>query len=520
MRNQKQILAALALAAAFSASGVTGAPRPATAATRPAPAAPSTGTGGMQVVAVPSAGSPLVAIRLLFDAGSIYDPAGKEGLAALTAQMIGQSGTAKHSYSQLVEALYPMASSIDSNADREVAVFYGEAHRDKLADYTALLEEAILQPGFAQTDFERNKEQLLAYLTTTLRASDDELLGLEAVQDHIFAKHPYGHPTAGTVAGLKSITLDDVKGFYREHYTRAGLILGVAGGYPAGYVEKLQKDLAALPAGTPGTARKALPPAPKLTGRNFHLIEKETASVGVNLGYALPVNRSEADYYPLMVANSFLGEHRTFHGRLQQQLRQARGLNYGDYSYIEYWFFPPRTSKPTPNVPRREQYFSVWLRPLVPNTAHFAVRNALYEVERLRDKGLTQAEFDLTREFLLNYTKLWGQTLRDRLGFQMDSRYYGMPSYLDEIQTRLPKLTVEDVNRAAKKYLQTENFEAVIVTAKAADFKAALEKDEPSPMKYNTQAAPEVLTADKTIEALKVKPTSIEIVPVAQVFEK
>ena len=133
--------------------------------------------GGMQVVTVPSAGSPLVAIRLLFDAGSIYDPAGKEGLASLTAMMIGQSGTAKRSYKDLVEALYPMAASVDSNTDREVTAISGRIHRDKLADYTALLEEAVLAPGFAQSDFERNKEQLVAYLTTTLRASDDESWG-------------------------------------------------------------------------------------------------------------------------------------------------------------------------------------------------------------------------------------------------------------------------------------------------------------------------------------------------------
>jgi zinc protease len=506
MRNVKQILAAALALAATSASIAS------------SPVRAQAPSSGMQVVAAPSSGSPLVAVRLLFAAGSIHDPAGKEGLAALTAQMIGQSGTAKRSYSQLVEALYPMAAAIDSNADREVTVFSGEVHRDTLADYTALFEEALLHPGFAQADFERNKEQLLAYLTTTLRSSDDELLGLEMIQDEVFAHHPYGHPAEGTVAGLKSITLDDVKSFYRQHYTRANLTLGVAGGYPAGYVEQLQKDLAALPEGQGG--RKELPPAPQAKGRNFHLIEKETASVGVHFGYALPINRADPDYYPLMVANSFLGEHRTFHGRLQQQLRQARGLNYGNYSYVEYWLTPPRTSKPTPNVPRREQFFSVWLRPLVPSTAQFALRDALYEVQRMRDKGLTQAEFELTREFLLNYSKLWGQTLQSRLGFQMDSRYYGMPSYLDEIQSRLPKLTLEDVNRAAKKYLQTESYEAVVVTAKAADFKATLEKDLPSPMKYNSQAAPEVLEADKTIEAIKVKPTSIEIVPVGQVFEK
>jgi zinc protease len=295
-------------------------------------------------------------------------------------------------------------------------------------------------------------------------------------------------------------------------------LLGVAGGYPAGYVEQLTRDLAALPAGQPG--RPALPPAPQPSGRNFHLLDKQTASVGIHFGYPLPITRADADYYPLMVANSFLGEHRTMHGRLMQQLREARGLNYGDYSYIEFWLSPPRTSKPTPNVPRREQYFSVWVRPVVPSTAHFALRDALYEVERLRDQGMTQAEFELAREFLLNYSRLWAQTLQTRLGFLLDSRFYGMPSYIDEIQSRLPKLTVEDVNRAAKKYLQTENFVAVVVTNHAADFKATLEKEEASPMKYNSQPAAAVLEADKTIEAMKIKPTSIEIVPIAQVFEK
>jgi zinc protease len=103
------------------------------------------------------------------------------------------------------------------------------------------------------------------------------------------------------------------------------------------------------------------------------------------------------------VANSFLGEHRTFNGRLMNELRGDRGLNYGDYSYIEYWNVPPFTSLPSPNVPRREQYFSVWIRPVVPVDAQFALRAGLYEVQRLRDQGLTQEEFELTRDFLVNY---------------------------------------------------------------------------------------------------------------------
>ena len=483
-------------------------------ATAPALAQPN---APFETVALPSANSPLVAIRLQFNAGSIYDPPGKEGLAALTALMIGQAGTQKRSYTDVLEALYPMAASISTNTDREVSLVTGQVHRDKLAEYTALLKEALLQPGFSKEDLERNKEQLTAALTNSLR-NNDEMLGLEMVQNAIFAGHPYGHSSAGTVAGLKSVTLDDVKKFYRDHYTQGSLMLGVAGGYPSDYLAALQKDLAALPKGEKG--RRELPSAPKVQGRNLTLIEKQTASVGITLGYPLPVNRADADYYPLMVANSFLGEHRTSHGRLMQQLRNKRGLNYGDYAYIEYYEAPPFTNSPTPNVPRREQYFSVWIRPVVPADAQFALRAALHEVQRLRDKGMTQAEFELTRDFLVNYTKLWAQSLEERLGFHMDSKFYGMPYYIDEIEARLKKMTVADVNAAIKKYFSTENYDAVIVTANAQQLKDTLQKDDPSPKTYNAQAEADILEADKTIQSLKVNPTRIDIVPVAEVFEK
>jgi zinc protease len=505
---------ALGLAAALACSAALAPAAPALAQAQ----AQTQSRSGIETVTLPNADSPLVAVRLMFDAGSIYDPAGKEGLAALTAYMLGRAGTQKHSYSELLEALYPMSAAIDVNVDREVAVFSGLIHRDKLAEFSGLLQEVLLQPAFTDSDFTRNKENLLTYLTATLRSSNDELLGLEAIQTEIFAGHPYGHPAEGTVEGLRAITLDDVKAFYKQRYTRANLLLGVAGGYPGTYLGSLETALAALPAGTRG--RRELPTPAKAEGRDFKLIQKETASVGIHWGYPLPLNRSDADYYPLMVANSFLGEHRTSHGRLMQQLRRDRGLNYGDYSYIEFWPSPPSTSNPEPGVPRRQQFFSVWVRPVVPENAHFALRASLHQVDRLRETGLTKEEFELTRDFLLNYSKLWAQTLSDRLGFHLDSRYYGMPYYIDEIDRRVKGLTVEQVNAAVKKYITTDAFTAVLVTGDAAGLKTALEKGAPSPLSYNSPPKPEVAADDKTIEKLPVKPAAIEIVPVDQVFQK
>lgn len=509
--TERKGIAAMALVLALALTGAADAANAANPAGDQLPATAS----GIKVVALPGE-SPLVAIRLMFDAGSIHDPKGKEGLAALTASMVGEAGTKKRSYTELLEALYPLAASIAVDGDREVTVFSTTVHRDVLTAATALLEEVLLQPAFAEQDFQRNKDQLVSFLTNTL-PSNDELLGLEALQTQIYRGHPYGHPAAGTVEALKTVTLDDVKAFYRDHYTQANLMLGVAGGYPKGFVEKLQQDLAALPKGEAG--RTDLPPAPKVEGRSFTLVEKETASVGLHFGFPLPITRADADYYPLMVANSFLGEHRTFNGRLMQQLRGARGLNYGDYSYIEYYANPPFTSNPTPNVPRRQQYFSVWIRPVVPEDAQFALRAGLYEVQRLREKGLTEEEFDLARDFLVNYSKLWAQSLPDRLGFTMDSQFYGTPYYIDEIDKRLKTMKVDEVNAAIKKYLSTDNYKAVLVTDNAAQLKETLQKDAPSPKSYNSEVPAEIKEADKTIQSLAVKPTAIDIVPVAELYD-
>ena len=124
-------------------------------------------------------------------------PNASRARAALTALMLGQAGTEQHSYSELLDALYPMAASIEADTDREVTVLSGETHVDNLDAYTDLLTEAVLHPAFAASDFERNKDQLLSYLTSTLRGGNDEMLGLEALQEKIFAHHPYGHAPQG-----------------------------------------------------------------------------------------------------------------------------------------------------------------------------------------------------------------------------------------------------------------------------------------------------------------------------------
>src|SRR5205814_134328 len=100
-----------------------------------------------------------------------------------------------------------------------------------------------------------------------------------------------------TVQGLTSITLDDVKDYYARTYTQANVWVGVAGGYPATLVERVRKDFSAFPAGEV----KSVPlPAPKpLKDMEVIVVEKPTRAYAVSMGYPIPINRKDKDFYAL-----------------------------------------------------------------------------------------------------------------------------------------------------------------------------------------------------------------------------
>jgi zinc protease len=265
-------------------------------------------------VILQSPGNPLVSFRFVLHAGSALDPAGKEGLAALTALMLSQGGTEELSLTEVMEALYPMAAEFSSQPDKEVTTFIGRAHRNHLEPYFSVFRDRLQKPRFDPDDFGRNKSELLNYLTKSLPSADDEDLGKKSLERALYAGHPYGHPVQGTIAGIQSLTLDDVKNFYREHYTIENLQIGIAGDLPPGFAERVVEDFRkSLP------SRKASPtslPTPTTRkGLEVTIVQKPTAeSTAVSLGVPLEITRADDDFYPLLVANIYLGDHRTFNG--------------------------------------------------------------------------------------------------------------------------------------------------------------------------------------------------------------
>jgi len=378
----------------------------------------------------------------------------------------------------------------------------------------------LLEPGFRQEDFARLRSAQMNALVEDLRSNNEEELAKERLQANIFRGSPYGHPVLGTVGGIASITLDDVRAFVRDAYSRRALRIAIAGNVPDELPDLIVQQAGRLPAGV--QRRPAAVSGIRPSGMEVEIIAKETRSTAISLGLPIDVTRAHADFAALSVARVWLGEHRASSGRLYQRIREARGMNYGDYVYIEA--FPGGMFQyfPDPNRGRRSQIFEIWIRPVVPENGHMALRLAVYELDRLLQDGLSQSDFEQARDYLTKNVFVMTARQDQQLGYALDSQWYGVGEYAETMRKALASLTAEQVNAAVRRHWSSRDLSVVIVAGDAAGLKQRLEENTFSPIRYDGERPPALLDEDKRVGAvqLPIKPGSVRITPITEVFAK
>jgi zinc protease len=400
-----------------------------------------------------------------------------------------------------------------------MTVFMGTTHVDNLNNYYEIVSQQLLNPAWDEDDFKRVKTNVINGIKVSLRGNNDEELGKEVMYEMIYENHPYGHLNNGHIDALEKLTLDDLKQFYKENYTQANLVLGIAGNVSDDFVSKVKRDLAALPEGKKNDIK--LPQPEKINGYEVEIVKKDTRATGISFGFPIDINRADKDFPALWLVRSYFGEHRSSNSHLFQRIREIRGMNYGDYAYIEYFPRGMFQFHPDPNLARQQQVFQVWIRPVVPDNAHFAIRTAMYELNKLVNEGMSEEDFEATRNYLVKFVNILTKTQSRQLGYALDSRYYNIPEFTKYITDGLKKLTLDDVNKVIKKYLQTDNIKFAIVTKDAEGLKEKLVNNTTSPIKYDADKPQSLLDEDKIIQDYKLdfKADKVKIVDVENVFK-
>jgi zinc protease len=495
---------------------------------------------GTEVVELKLPKSDQVVIKIMFKNGSICDPIGKEGLTDITTSTIVEGGTATLTSSQIKDMIYPWAASYFVTTDKEVTIFTFSVHKDLIDQFYPIVKGLILTPSFTEEDFNRVKSNQQNYVDEVIRTSSDEEYSKKALEDLLFRGGSYQHLVAGSSSGVKSIKLEDVRNHYQMYFGAANMTIGIAGNYTSDFLNNLYKDMTSLPS---ANVMFPLPtPARTPNGIEVELIAKDNAlGSAIFTGFPLPITRSNNDFAALMIANSWLGEHRKSYSRLYQKIREARSMNYGDYTYIEWYENGGSNMLPRPGFPRSSNYTSIWLRPVQTakglkgqypelanieiGHAHFALRMAIREMDLLIENGLSQEDFDLTKTFLRSYIKLYAQTPESQLGYLMDSKFYGRRDWLKDADALLEKATLLDVNSAMKKYWQTKNMFVTIVTdrSEVAPLARSLRENTPSPMAYSDVLkgvlSNEIFDEDKLVQNYPLNVTNVTIVESKDTFK-
>ncbi len=485
----------------------------------PVPTRPLASVAPLTLVLQPVKNTPIVSLRVVFHSGAVDDPVGKEGLTALTVRLMSEGGTRELSSAQLIDALFPMAGELDATANKEFTVFAGRVHTDKLDRFLKIFTDVLLEPRFDPKEFDRLRTEALNSIKSRLRQENDEGLGQVGLDALLYAGHPYRHFNGGTVKGLEALTLEDVKSHALKVFSQDRAVLGLAGAVDEKLAAKVKGLLGKLP--EKGAPQLAIGAAPGPRGRTV-IIQRDTLSTGGSFGFSWDLRREDPDYFAIAFAMSYLGEHRQFHGRLFNELREKRGLNYGTYAYAEHFTQEGYGSIPQVNVTRSAQDTLVWLRPVEPKNAVFATRGILYFLDEELNKPIPSERFETARGFLIGYTRTWEQTDQRRLGYAIDELFYGAPHFLDRYRAALGALTAEQMQQALKRHFDPKLLNFSFVTKDAAGLKAALTSKAPSPIAYPSPKPDEVLAADKEIEKfpLPMHPALIEVVGANSVMEQ
>ena len=484
---------------------------------------------GAALFELPATQNAIVNVEFRFRSGAVDDPPGKAGLTYLTARVMAEGGTVTLNAKQLLEALFPIAAELSVRVDKELTTFRARIHRDNLAKFVPILTDVVIHPRWDPDEFRRLRDAAVNDVEKRLRQGDDENLGKECLQELMFRQHPYGRLTLGHASDLKSLTLPELQQQAMRVFSGDRLTVGVSGGYPPGLGKDLAQTLSALPgkSAAPPEIPEARPHGPR-----FLLVEKIADSTAISIGMPWNLSHSDPDWPAMSVARSAFGEHRQFNGRLMQRLREARGLNYGDYAYLEHFVqegFDAATAQT--GRARHQQEFTIWLRPVADENRLFAVRAALYELARtLRDEPFSEDEVEQTKGFLDGYILLFDQTDARKLGYALDDQFYGFSSsFLAPWRSGLRGVTADQVNGAWRKWIDPSKLEIVLAGKDMASVKKAVLSGEPTPIQYQRDATgktpekpPAQLATDREIEKFPFGArgdADVEVTPVDRMFE-
>lgn len=426
---------------------------------------------------------------MLAGAGSVYDPPGKEGLAALTATLVGLG-----SVPRAMVAVGPEVTSFSA-----LLTVPGQT-----APWNSWLA-----PTFDAAAMDRIKAQQRIFLAYDLPWGDEDRLLEAGLRLFLLEGHPAAHPPAGTLRGLEAITPQDVREFFDRYY-RPGNFLGSSGGPSGSFPGETVWNQALSVFSTNFDPPPAVFPPPVVGFPEVVIVERPGMTARIGCGLTLPLDAASPDMAALLVAASVLGSRRGEAGRLREELHGRRGLT--TQAWAEAGGFPDAWTRfPRPGRGGRFLMFTLQTGPVDPDTAPQVLALMTHELDRLVQEGISAADLDLHRDAVRQGLRLADPSLPFRLRGVMEDRWFDTQGYLAALDNRLENLRPEDVNAALVRHIHPEKIKIMMMTGKGPALRSALLHPPSAPVHAAAESAPSL--------PFPLDPARVYLVPVGQLFQ-
>ena len=401
---------------------------------------------GLQVRTVEHFDAPVVTLVMQIEGGSGADPSGKEGLAAIVADMVDE-GTGALSAIDVSDAIARIGGEYDVDVAPDVTAF-ALTTLSRFADRAAaLLADLLVRPAMREGDFERVRQLRLDRLTQMKDLPP--AVAERAFLQLMYGEHPYGHVPIGSTSTLSRLTLEEAAGFHADTFRPASGTVVVGGPHPhEALLQIVERAFGGWTgAAVPRAAAAAKAPAAP-AGRRLAVYPREGAAQSeLRIGH-LSARRNTPDYPALLVMNAVLGGQ--FVSRVNLKLREEKAYTYGARTGFDW----RRGLSP----------FVLQTSVHTASTAD-AVRDSLAEIEGIRggrpvtERELSLAKASLTRGYPRNF-----ETVQQVARSVAQLALHGLPdSYFSEFVPKINAVTAASVTAAAARYLDPEHLTTLIV---------------------------------------------------------
>lgn len=398
---------------------------------------------------------PLVDLYLIARTGAQHDPAGREGSLNLALRTL-RRGTRTRSARDIDALIDRLGAELSTSVDASSAMLHAAVIRRNLPAFLDLFTDLVTDATLPEGEVAQVRREVQADIVDG--RDDDRSLAGRHFRRALFAGHPYGRPSAGTLHGLDAVGRGDALSAFRRTFCRGNVIVAGAGDVSR---EELAGFAARVSPGLDGGAPPdATIDAPKpVRGRRLLIVDKpdrtQTQIYVGNLG-SHPRDR---DHFALSVGNTVFGG--TFTARLMREIRSKRGLSYGASSRL--------------GRDRAREAWSMWTFPAAADAAR-CIGIQLSLLERLIEQGVTAREVSFARSYLTRGYAFERDTASKRLWQRLDVDLLDLPrSYYDDYVERVNAVTVDEVNAALRRRLSADDL-LVTVVATAETLRAPLEK--------------------------------------------